>query len=247
MAIRGESMNYANNCIRIVLIHPNQLFRECLSYCLAQAGSITVVHNGSALEQAGEQLTLYRPDILLVGFDLVHGHEMANFGRRWALKSEIKTLVIDVPESEKDIIYCIEKVGAHAYLKRDASINDLLNHTRAIMRGETFCSPRIASLVFCRVSDLAQRVNGLEINRGYLTKRETEIAILIEDGLSNKEIAVRLGIEVSTVKNHVHSLLDKLQLHDRRSAAREMRVRGLISAPPKANSSQSGSRSSQST
>jgi DNA-binding NarL/FixJ family response regulator len=184
------------------------------------------------LEQAGEQLTLYRPDLLVVGFDLVHGYEIENFIRNWAIRSEIKTLIIDVPEGEEDILYCIEKVGAHGYLNRDASINDLVVHVKAIMQGETFCSPRIASLVFCRMSNLAQRVNELgTVTGAYLTKRESEIAGLIEHGLSNKEIAVRLHIEVSTVKNHVHNLLDKLQLHDRRSAVKHARTRGLIPVP----------------
>jgi DNA-binding NarL/FixJ family response regulator len=220
-----------NQDVRIALIHPNQLFRECLSCCLAQAVSITVVYTASAFEQTQEQLTLYKPDVLLVAFDLVHRHGIKDLVGNWALRFQTKTLVIDVPESEEDVLYCIEEIGAHGYLKIDASIDDLLGHARAIMRGETFCSPRIASLVFCRMSDLAQRVNGLgTVNREYLTKRETEIAILIEDGLSNKEIAVRLQIEVSTVKNHVHNLLDKLQLHDRRSAAKHVRARRPFSA-----------------
>jgi two-component system, NarL family, nitrate/nitrite response regulator NarL len=227
--------------IRIALIHTNQLFRECLSYCLAQTDAITVVHSASALQQAGEQLTLYEPDILVVGFDLFQ-QEIDNFVGIWDLTSAIKTLVIEVPETENDVIYCIEKVGARGYVTRDASIKDLLNHIRAMMHGETFCSPRIANLVFRRMSDLAQRVNGSgSVNKGYLTKREKEVAILIEDGLSNKEIAVRLRIEVSTVKNHVHNLLDKLQLHDRHSAARDVRELGLISVLANAISSQSGS------
>jgi DNA-binding NarL/FixJ family response regulator len=204
--------------IRVTLIHPNKLFRECLSYYLSQAVSIAVVSTASALEATEEQLTLDRPDIIVIGFDVFHGYEIK------ALRSESKTLVIEVPEREEDVIYCIEKVGAHGYLHEGASVNDLLSHIRAIMNGETLCSPRIASLVFCRMSNLARRVDQLgAVNGKCLTKRETEIAELIENGLSNKEIAVRLNVEVSTVKNHVHNILDKLQARDRRSAVQHLK------------------------
>jgi DNA-binding NarL/FixJ family response regulator len=60
-----------------------------------------------------------------------------------------------------------------------------------------------------------------------LTRREQEILLAIEKGWSNKEIAVRLRIEVSTVKNHVHNILEKLELRDRRSAAQYVKERGL--------------------
>jgi DNA-binding NarL/FixJ family response regulator len=65
-----------------------------------------------------------------------------------------------------------------------------------------------------------------------LTVREREIARLVEDGLSNKQIAGRLGIEVATVKNHVHNLLEKLQVHRRGEAVARLRRRdGLRPAP----------------
>jgi DNA-binding NarL/FixJ family response regulator len=215
--------------VRIALIHTNQLFLECLSCSLAQADSITVVHSASALEQTEEQLTLYKPDILVLGFDLFHGHDFDNFVGMRALTSTIKTLIIDVPETERDVFYCIEKVGAHGYLKRDASIKDLLAHINALMQGETFCSPRIASLMFCRMSTLARRIEEQSaVNAGCLTRREAEIVGLIENGLSNKEIALRLDVEVSTVKNHVHNILEKVQLHDRRSAVQCLKRQRFI-------------------
>lgn len=210
--------------IRVALIHPNQLFRDCLSYYLSQAVSTAVVYTASALEETESQLTLDRPDIIVIAFDVFHGHEIDRFVRSAAFTSESKTLVIEVPEAEEDVMYCIEKVGAHGYLHQGASINDLLSHMRALMNGETLCSPRIANLVFCRMSTLARRVEELAPANGKcLTKREAEIAELIEIGLSNKEIAGRLNVEVSTVKNHVHNILDKLQAHDRRSAVRYLK------------------------
>jgi DNA-binding NarL/FixJ family response regulator len=143
---------------------------------------------------------------------------------------EFKTLVIEVPNTEEDILSSVEVGGASGYLLMDASIRDLIDNIMAITRGETLCSPRVASLAFCRMSRLARQISESgSVNAGHLTKREAEIVTLIEDGLSNKEIAVRLHVEVSTVKNHVHNILDKLQLHDRRSAVQCLKVQRLIS------------------
>jgi DNA-binding NarL/FixJ family response regulator len=138
----------------------------------------------------------------------------------------IRTIVIGVPDKEEDILACIERVGAAGYLLMDARLDDLLNNIHAVMRGEALGSSRTANLPFNRMSTLARRIDTGQAgtnNGTCLTRRETEIVSLIEVGLSNKEIAVRLNIEVSTVKNHVHNILDKFQLHDRYSAVKHVK------------------------
>ena len=86
-------------------------------------------------------------------------------------------------------------------------------------------------MAFGRVSSLARQIGDYRSGNGTcLTRREAEIVRLIDDGLSNKEIAVRLHIEVSTVKNHVHNILDKLQLHNRYSAVKLAKAQGLTAS-----------------
>lgn len=143
----------------------------------------------------------------------------------------IRTIVIGVPDREEDILACIEGVGAAGYLLMDARLDDLLNNIHAVMRGETLCSSPGANLAFNCVTRPARRIDAGQSGTGNgicLTRRETEIVSLIEAGLSNKEIAVRLDIEVSTVKNHVHNILDKLQLHDRYSAVKHIREQAIL-------------------
>jgi two-component system, NarL family, nitrate/nitrite response regulator NarL len=74
---------------------------------------------------------------------------------------------------------------------------------------------------------------GSNVTASPLTARESEIVRLIDEGLSNKEIAIRLGIEVATVKNHVHNLLEKLRVHRRAEAAAQLRVRDPGQALPR--------------
>lgn len=190
--------------------------------------SISVTHTASRLEETGEVLRSHKPDILILEFGLFRRDGVDNAARICALSSEVKTLVIEVPDTESDILYCIETGGAAGYLPSNSSVGDLVNNIKAIVRGETLCSPRIASLTFCRMSRLAHQTGKVRATNGIgLTRRESEIVALIENGLSNKEIAARLQVEVSTVKNHVHNILDKLHLPDRHSAVEYVKEQGL--------------------
>jgi DNA-binding NarL/FixJ family response regulator len=97
---------------------------------------------------------------------------------------------------------------------RNGSISELVAAARCAARGELNCSPRIAGTLVRRVAALAkEQYSATHLSR--LTQREREIADLLGQELSNKEIATRLRIEVATVKNHVHKVLEKLNAHSR--------------------------------
>lgn len=215
--------------VRIAIVHSNQLFRESLSCYLLQHGPFCVVHMAPRLGETGKGLAVQNPDVLIVEFALVCPLEKRKILRTGSLPLGVKVLVIDVPEREEDILYCIEAGGASGYLVQNASLKDLEVNLAAIARGETVCSPRIAHLAFCRMSWFARLEAGIDVTNGVpLTRREAEIVRLIEEGLSNKEIATRLHIEVSTVKNHVHNILDKLQLHSRYSAVKHIKEQASL-------------------
>jgi DNA-binding NarL/FixJ family response regulator len=200
---------------------------------LTQVEPFSVVYSGSGMDGLSVAFFGGKPDVLIQEFGLCRRRESCCCEVHPAALSGIKTIVIGVPDKEEDILACIEQEGAAGYLLMNASLHDLLMSINAVMRGETLCSPRIASLAFDRVSRLSRQVDRVHtINDSKLTRREAEIVRLIDDGLSNKEIAARLHIEVSTVKNHVHNILDKLQLHDRQSAANYIKAQGLTVSRP---------------
>lgn len=214
--------------IRIAILHSSQLFRESLSCCLARVGTFLVVHAGSIWEGIEETLSSGRLDILMLEYEILCQGRGKNAARAGGLSSKVKTLVLDVPDREHDILYCIETGGASGYLTHNSSVEDLMSNIRAIVQGETLCSPRVASLTFDRIARFARHKEWVvDENAMLLTRRETEIVRLIEDGLSNKEIAARLQIEISTVKNHVHNILDKLHLRSRYSAVKYVKAQGL--------------------
>ncbi len=217
--------------INIAIVHRDGLYRDSLQHCLAHAEPISIVHSAAVLDQrTWDTVVARRPDLLILEFGLCRCHGPVQSGKGMcASLLGVRTIVIGVPDKEEDILACIEGVGAAGYLSLDATLEDLIQNIRAVMKGETLCSPRVASLTFERVSVLARQVDAAQTSTQVgmgLTRREAEIVRLIEDGLSNKEIAVRLHIEVSTVKNHVHNILEKLQLHNRHSAVSYIKEQG---------------------
>jgi DNA-binding NarL/FixJ family response regulator len=117
--------------------------------------------------------------------------------------------------SEEEFLSLIE-MGASGCVPDDGSLASLLATVDAVRSGQTFCSERIAALVFARLAMLA-KLKTVD-QPPALTSRESEIFQLVRQGLSNKEIAHALSISLSTVKNHVHRILEKLQLRRRRDA-----------------------------
>ncbi len=131
-----------------------------------------------------------------------------------------RVVALSVPKTEHHIVECLE-AGAVGYVVRDGSIQDIVYTIQRAVQGELLCEPRIAAR-------LSRRAAGLAGGRGFvtgrcLTERERQIIELIDQGLSNKEIARRLAIKIATVKNHVHNILQKLQVSRRGEAAAVMR------------------------
>src|SRR5262245_28521015 len=138
----------------------------------------------------------------------------------------VKIVALAVREDEQDLVTCAA-AGVAGYVTRGASVDDLIQALDGVARGELLCSPQTAATLWRRLAAFA-RGDGAGEHANLLTPREREIGTLLEAGLSNKEIAVRLGIEVATVKNHVHNVLEKLQVHRRAQAAARLQGYGRI-------------------
>ena len=133
---------------------------------------------------------------------------------------EVRVLVLGLAESEEEILRYVE-AGAAGYVLKDDSVEELLRNVRAVHSGEAVVSPEIAGALISRVGELAQLfADAFAIDKSAdLTPREREVLKLLGQGLTNQEIADRLVIELGTVKNHVHSILDKLNVSSRKDAA----------------------------
>jgi DNA-binding NarL/FixJ family response regulator len=176
--------------------------RTC--YTLAAAGAFDAVLLDASLPDAPESISALRrvaPDLSIVA--------------------------LAVPESEEAMLRCVE-AGAAAFATAGQGIDDLVDVLAALVRGEACCSPRMTAALLRQVTALASRRDRSEIES--LTAREFEIGRLVGAGLSNKEIASELHIELATVKNHVHHVLGKLGV-ERRSRVAPRLLELEISGP----------------
>jgi DNA-binding NarL/FixJ family response regulator len=208
---------------RILIVAEIRLYREGLQRSLQSLG-YDVAATAAGPSEAAAALAQDRVDAVLIDMAGAEGTEAARqISERWPATTIV---ALAVPEEEGHVLACAE-AGVSSYVPREASLADLAAAIEAAARGEVVCPPQIAASLFRRVRVLSrQRPPSHELPA--LTTRQWEILDLIDEGLSNKEIAGRLYIEVPTVKNHIHNILDKLQVRRRSEAA--ARVRGLRDA-----------------
>jgi two-component system nitrate/nitrite response regulator NarL len=211
---------------RVLVLAEVGLRREALALSLGSDERFDVVGVAAGLEDAVAAVERVGPEIVLVDMPTPAG---ANAVRTFvAAAPEIKVVVLAVPEVEADVM-AVAEAGAAGYVAREGSMDDLVAAVESVARGECLLSPEIAAKLFRRVATLAREPR-LEPIGERLTARELDVLRLIEEGRSNKEIATALSIELPTVKNHVHSILKKLEVRRRTEAAARARRLGLLRA-----------------
>lgn len=205
--------------IRVLLVNQAGLVSDILAQVLDDEAGFEMMERVSssddALRLAG------KADVILVGTQLADQGALELTTRLAGGADGAKVVVMGLEETEEQIVAFVE-AGADGYVLRDASVDDLLARLRAVHGGEALISPGIAAAIMSRVSELAtlfSLVGGAGRNVGDLTPREREVLDLVAEGLTNQEIAERLVITEGTVKNHVHSILGKLDVRSRRDAA----------------------------
>jgi len=207
--------------IRIVIVGEIRLYRDGLAEVLGHKPGIEVVGSLGDRQGAYEAISMLRPDVVLLDMATAGSHEAVSRIRE--LAPDIRVVALGIADVERDVLSCAE-AGVSGYVPREGSLDSLVDAIQSAVQGELRCSPQMAGTMLRRIAALSALRPGV-VDTQALTSREKEILRLIDEGCSNKEIAKRLGIEVATVKNHVHNLLDKLHVHRRGEAAAQLRTR----------------------
>jgi two-component system nitrate/nitrite response regulator NarL len=207
--------------LRVSVVAQTRVYREGLERALADEPQLNFV--GAAADVAAGIELAHRalPDAVVIDLG---GSDAATAVRRFAEAApEVRIVALSVDETSAKML-ALAEAGVAAYVTRDGSLKELLETLASVARDELRCSPRMAGALLRRMQTLA-RAGEPPTLAGRLTTREREVLELIDAGLANKEIARRLDIELATVKNHVHHILEKLGASRRGEAA--ARVRGV--------------------
>ncbi len=205
--------------IRLLLVNEFHLMCNVLASVLEDESDIDVVGVATNVEDALAQAS--ESDVMLVSTRLPDNGALRLTRAVTEAELPVRVLILGLANTEAEVIGFVE-AGASGYVLQDDSVDELLNNIRATYNGEALVSPGIAGALMARVSELAQlfaTVDGTVAEMVDFTPREREIMQLLAEDMTNQDIADFLVIEVGTVKNHVHNILEKLGVSSRHEAA----------------------------
>jgi two-component system, NarL family, nitrate/nitrite response regulator NarL len=212
--------------IDVFVVAAVKLYREGLAQALAQVHGMQVVATASRVTELRGTITAYPHAVLLIDALLMVG--VPALAALLQANPGIRVVVLGVNETEPEIIAHAE-AGVTGYVTHDSSIGELVAAIEAAARDELTCPPRITAALMRRVGALAttQQRAGPSVR---LSRRELQIVNLIDQGMSNQEIAHALVITLATVKNHVHNILDKLDVRTRADAVARIRYQNDLTS-----------------
>jgi two-component system nitrate/nitrite response regulator NarL len=202
--------------IRVVIVHSVRLYRNGLADLLDRERSVEVVGTAASLGEARDVVRATAPQVGLLGLGAMD--EFDSVREFVHALPDVKLVALGVGETTAEVLAWAE-AGIHGFITQDGEVDDCIAAIEAAALGNLTCSESIAAVLLRRVAELAATLADGSRPDHVLTRRELEILELIGEDLTNKEIAARLFIEVTTVKNHVHNILEKLGVHRRSEAA----------------------------
>lgn len=206
--------------LQILIVSPVRLLRDGLAALLRERPNVQSVEAAENTDMALQALARFTPTLILLDVATNDGLTVAR--RLAGAANGVQILGFAARAHDHDVL-AYASAGISGFIPREASAQDLFDAVDRAINGELLCSPRIAAALFRRLAALsgASKPNA---GSAQLTGREREVARFIDEGLSNKEIARVLSIEVSTVKNHVHNILEKLRVTRRGKISARVRV-----------------------
>jgi DNA-binding NarL/FixJ family response regulator len=206
-----------NTAIRILIVDDHPVVLAGLTSMLATQAGLKVIGSASSGEEALEILRLHPADLLLLDLRMpgMSGIETLHAIKR--LKINVRAIILTSYEADEDIYRAVQ-AGAQGYLLKDTPQSDMVEAIQSVYVGKRYFPRHIAA----RLAEHMMRTN--------LTSRELEVLNMLARGLTNKEIGRALNISGNTVRNHVNSIIEKLEVSDRTEAATTAIHRGLIEA-----------------
>lgn len=195
--------------MRLVICDDHRLLVEALSAAIVRAGH-TVAAIARTPAEALDAVERHRPDVLLLDLTFPDGNSLSAARTLVARHPQTRTVMLTGSESLGPLQEAIA-IGVAGYLRKDQRIEHVLTLLERCTRGE-----QVIDEVLMRRLDRAvrQRQQHLALS-SELTVREREVAGLLKQGLNTMQMVSKLGVSESTVRTHVHGILNKLGVHSR--------------------------------
>src|SRR5574341_376437 len=202
----------AHTPIRVMVVDDHELIRSGLVTCLTADEHVEVVGQAANGLEAIEQVGSAHPDIILM--DLVMpGIDGIRTMQEIRIEHPDVRLIVLTAYADRELVQTSLKAGASGYLLKDISVDDLVSAIQTVYAGNSVLTGEVTRLLAGMVEQSQH-----QHSRSEMTAREQEVLKLLVEGQTNRQIALRLGLSVSTVKTHVSNILSKLNASSRAEA-----------------------------
>jgi DNA-binding NarL/FixJ family response regulator len=211
------------NTIKLLIVDDHPVVREGIGAMLRREPDFKIVGEASNGLEAVDKARDLSPDVILMDLRMPELDGVEAITRIKADNQEIKFIILTT-YSDDEYIFRGIAAGARAYLLKDAPREELFKAIRAVSRGESLIQPVVASRVLDKLAELSRKTPAADV----LSEREIEVLRLMAKGVSNKDIADHLSITQSTVKTHITSIFQKLNVTTRTEAVTTAFKKGII-------------------
>ena len=209
---------------KIVIIDDHQLFREGVKRILDFEDTFDVIAEGDDGSDALSLYEQYLPEVILMDINMPRKNGVEATGELMAKYPEAKVIMLSIHDDESYVTHAL-KTGALGYMLKEMDADAIVQAIKVVAAGGSYLHPKVTRNLVAEFRRLSERENKgtfhqSEIRRPFhlLTKRECEVLQLLTDGQSNRMIGETLFISEKTVKNHVSSILQKMNVNDRTQA-----------------------------
>jgi two-component system nitrate/nitrite response regulator NarL len=222
----SKSASTAKKAIRVMLVDDHPVVRKGLASCLARHENLQIIGEASDGREALSKARELTPDVILMDIDMPEMNGLTAVDLLRKEMPNVRVIILSM-HSYSEYVLRILQSGARGYILKEASTDDLVQAIETVYSGETFFSSDVARMA------LKQFVLGSGENAtgGHISNRECEVLVAIAEGLSNKEIAVRLGVGVRTIETHRERIMRKLNIHSIAGLTKYAIAQGLIPLP----------------
>ena len=211
--------------MKTLVVDDHILFRQGLVSLLKPDPAFQIVGEAGSVREAVAEALRLKPDLILMDFSLPDGTGLDAMQPILAELPDCKIVFLTIQDADEVLFDAIRK-GAKGYLLKNVPISDLLASLKSLERGEAALSRQMTTRIlveFAKTEKVTTGKNGLS----GLSRRELEVLRLLATGATNREIADQLFLSENTVKHHVHNILEKLGLENRRQAIQYARQHGF--------------------